>query len=146
MKKAFLYYSLTGNGDKVAKRFENLGFDIIKIEPKKELPKKFFFRIMTGGFKAGLNMKDKLVTKYDLSEYTDVYIGSPIWNARLSCPINTVISDKSLLSKNLTFVLYSGSGEAPKALKKINKEFSKANVIILKEPQKYNEELDKIIL
>ena len=30
MKKVFVYYSLTGNGDKVAKRFENLGYEIVK--------------------------------------------------------------------------------------------------------------------
>ena len=45
MKKVFVYYSLTGNGDKVAKRLENLGYEIIKLEVKKPLPKRFFLEL-----------------------------------------------------------------------------------------------------
>ena len=147
MKKVFVYYSLTGNGDKVAKRFENLGYEIIKLEVKKPLPKKFFFRIMTGGFKAGLNMKDKLLNdNLNFDGYEKVVIGSPIWNGKLSCAINKLLSLYDFTQiKDLSFILYSGSGEAPKAVNKINKLF-KAQVVVLKEPLKYNEELDKINL
>lgn len=147
MKKLFIYYSLTGNGDKVAKRLENIGYDIVKLEVKKPLPKKFFFRVLVGGFKAGLNMKDKLLnTNISLDGYDEIVIGSPIWNGKLSCPINKLLSLYNFAQiKNLSFILYSGSGEAPKAIKKINKLY-KAQVTVLKEPEKYNDELDKIKL
>ena len=47
--------------------------------------------------------------------------------------------------KKLTFVLYSGGGSAPKMVKKINKKY-KAEVIELKEPKKYTENLDKLTI
>ena len=102
---------------------------------------------MTGGFKAGLNLKDKLLnTNLNFDGYEKVVIGSPVWNARLSSPINKLISlyDFNQI-KDLSFILYSGSGEAPKAVDKINKLY-KAQVVVLKEPLKNNEELDKINL
>ena len=33
---------------------EKKGYDIRRVELKKDMPKKFFFRIMTGGFLAGI--------------------------------------------------------------------------------------------
>ena len=42
MKKLFIYYSNTGNGDVVANYLAENGYDIRKITPKKNLPKAFF--------------------------------------------------------------------------------------------------------
>lgn len=35
MKKLFIYYSLTGNGDNVANYLKENGWEIRKVEPKK---------------------------------------------------------------------------------------------------------------
>ena len=144
MKRLFIYFSDTGNGDLVASYLEDKGVDIRKVIPKKKLPKSFFFKILTGGFLAGLKKKSKLVDfDSNIEGYDEVIIGSPIWNARFSSPINKVLS---LLGKDerLSFLLYSGSGEAKKALKRIEKEYGKRKVIILKEPKKYQEALEKL--
>ena len=71
-------------------------------------------------------------------------IGSPIWNGRFTPAINSVLVQTNLENKKLTFVLYSGSGEGPKALKKINKLYKEARVIFLKDPKKNVEELEKL--
>lgn len=42
MKKIFIYYSLTGNGDEVANYLKNKGYDTRKIEVEKPLPNNFF--------------------------------------------------------------------------------------------------------
>ena len=145
MRKLFVYYSYTGNGDEVAKYLRVRGYDLRMVQRKKKLPKSFFFGIMTGGFLAGIKHKDKLVDfDENTEEYDEIVVGSPIWNGRFSSPINTVLSKLSLKDKKVKFVLYSGSGEAPKALKRINKEYPGAEVIILKEPKKYKEELSKL--
>ena len=81
----------------------------------------------------------------DVKEYDEVIIGSPIWNGRFSSPINTVLSKIDLKDKKVSFILYSGSGEAKKATKLINKKYPNASITILKEPKKYNEELDKLL-
>ena len=145
MKNLFIYYSYTGNGDVVAEALKEKGFEIRKVIRKRKMPKSFFFGILHGGFLAATNHKDKLVDyNENVDEYENIFIGSPIWNARLSSPINTVLAKTNLTNKNLTFIFYAGSGTGEKALKKINKLYPSAKVIFLKEPKKYPEELSKL--
>ena len=106
MKKLFIYYSNTGSGDKVAEAFAEKGYELRKVTPKRPLPKKFFFMVMTGGLLAGLGVKSKLVGfDGDVSEFDEVVVGSPIWNGRLSCPMNTVLAKTDLGGKKLSFAL-----------------------------------------
>lgn len=145
MKKLFIYYSYTGSGDVVAEKLKEKGYEIRKVIRKAKLPKSFFFGILFGGFLASTNHKDKLVDfNSDISEYDEIIIGSPIWNARFCSPINGVLSLLNFENKKVSFILYSGSGEAPKAIERINKEFPNSEYVVLKEPKKYNDELSKI--
>ena len=145
MKKLFIYYSNTGNGDIVAGKLKEEGYEIRKVIPKKDLPKKFFFKVMTGGFLAGIKHKSKLVNfDENIGEFDGICIGSPIWNGLLSSPINMALSKLDLADKKVTFILYAGSGEAPKVYKQIAKKISQTKVIILKEPKSHPEELDKL--
>ena len=145
MKTLFIYYSHTGNGELVSQALQEKGVAIRKVIRKKKLPKSFFWMIMSGGFLAGIKHKDKLVNfDKNIDEYDNIIVGSPIWNGRFSSPINTVLHQLDLSSKTISFVLYSGSGEANHALKRINKEYPSSKVIILKEPKKYPEQLKKL--
>jgi len=145
MEKIFIYYSITGNGDEVAKRMLGKGYEVRKVVEKNKPPKSKFFFILSGGFRAGINSKGKLVEyDNDVSKYEEVVIGSPIWNGRLSPAINAVIANTNLENKKLTFVLYSGSGEGKAANKKINKLFPSAKIIFLKEPKHHEEEYAKL--
>ena len=147
MKKLFIYYSYTGNGDVVADSFKEKGYDIRKIETVKNLPKSFFWSMMVGGFQASIKKKAKLKEfDQDLSSYDEVVIGSPIWNARFAPATNTILSLLNFSEKKVSFVLYSGSGTGKYALKRIEKEFPHANVVFLKQPKDYPEELKKLDL
>ena len=146
MNKLFIYYSNTGNGDLVAVKMADQGYDVIKVTPKKDLPKAFFFKVMTGGFLAGMGKKSKLVDfSVDLDKYEKVVIGSPIWNGRLSSPINTVLDQLELNGKFVSFIFYSGSGEAKKVDKQITKLGLDPKYIVLKEPKSNNSELEKLV-
>ena len=146
MKKLFIYYSYTGNGEIVANNLKEEGIDIRKAETlKRSLPKSFFWGMMSGGFQAAIKKKAKLKEfDYDISAYDEVIIGSPIWNGRFPPAINTILANLKIDSQSLSFILYSGSGTAPKAIKRINKEYKNSQYIVLKEPKKYPEELEKI--
>lgn len=145
MKKLFIYYSLSGNGDLVAETLASKGYEIRKVVPQKKAPESFFFRILAGGFGAGIGRKEPLAAyDPDVTGYDQVVIGTPIWNGRVSCPVNTVLSETDLSGKELAFVLYSGSGEAPKTLERINDRYPGATVIHLKEPKTRREELEKL--
>ena len=144
MKKIFIYYSLSGNGDLVAEYLYKKDIDIRKVNTSETLSKNMVLRIITGGFKAMINYKDKLVGfDNDIASYNEIIIGSPIWNSRLSSPINSVLDKINLSNKKITFILYSGSGKAIKAHELINKKF-KAKIIDLKEPLRNKEELKKL--
>lgn len=146
-KRIFIYYSLSGNGDLVADYLYKKDIDIKKVEvdKKNKLTNNMFLRIVVGGFKALINYKDVLVNFDDnIQMYDEVIIGSPIWNSRLSSPINSVLDKINLKNKKVTFILYSGSGTSKKATEKINKLFSNACIINIKEPIKNSKELEKI--
>ena len=147
MKKIFIYYSLNGNGDLVADVLREQGVTIRKIKPKKELPKSITGQIFIGGFLAMINHKSKLVDfDKDISKYDEIIIGSPIWNARFSSPINTVLSLLDLKDKKVSFILYSGSGESPKATNLIKEKYPKSTIYDLKSPKDNIKELDKLNL
>ena len=145
MKRLFIYYSFTGNGDVVAKEFKNKGYDTFKIVTKEKLPKSFVLSILVGGFNAGIGYKDKINDiKCDINSYQEVFIGTPIWNGRISSPINTLLKQFDFADKKITFVFYSGSGKIDKALKQIDKVCSKYEIINLVEPKKNKDELNKL--
>ena len=145
MKKLFIYYSLTGSGDTVANYLKDKEYDIRKVTEKFKMPKSFFFRVLIGGFRAGINSKSKLVNfDKNISDYDEIVIGSPIWNSRLTPAINQLLKEIDLTNKNVSFILYSGSGFGEDAVKVLNEKYQNPNIILLKEPSKYHEELDKL--
>ncbi len=145
MKKLFIYYSLTGNGDIVSKTFKLKGYEIRKVTEKKKMPKKFFFMVLAGGFRAGVGAKAKLVNyDKDVSKFDEIVIGSPIWNGRTPPVINSVLKETNFSGKKLSFVFYSGSGEGKKAESKIKNLFPECKIVFLKEPKKYEKELEKL--
>ena len=147
MKKIFIYFSLTGNGDLLANYLKDKEYEIRKVVEKKKAPKKFFFRVLEGGFRAGLNLKGKLVDyNNNIKEFDEVVIGSPVWNGRFPPAINSVLDQTNFAGKKLTFLFYSGSGDIPKVNKKIQKFYPEAKVMVLKEPKHHIEELDKLEL
>lgn len=145
MNKVFIYYSLTGNGDVVADYFKKRGFDTEKIISKDKMPKNKALRILKGGFLATMEFETDIETPdINVKKYKEIIIGSPVWNSRLTPPINALLNELFLSEKKVTFVLYSASGTAPKAVKKINTLYPKSKVIVLKEPLKNKEELKKL--
>ena len=78
MKKLFIYYSHTGSGDLVCKEFEKAGYDSRKVIERKKMPKSFFWSIMSGGFRAALGLKGKLVNyDNDVSSFDKIVILPP---------------------------------------------------------------------
>ena len=145
MKKLFIYYSNSGNGEVVARYLVKQGFDVRRVETKYKLSRHMFFAMMKGGFHALVGKKAKLINyNNDVSEYDVIYIGSPIWNSRLTPPINSVLKTTDLTNKKLTFVFYSGGGTSKKASKKVNKIYNNPTIINLKQPKKYSDELKKL--
>lgn len=145
MKKIFIYYSLTGNGDLIAEHLKSKDYTIRKVETSEPLPKNNLLRIITGGYKSMINYEDKLIDfNNDINEYEEILIGTPIWNYNLSSPINTVLKLIDLNNKKVKFILYSGSNKFEKINKNIISKYPNIEIINLKEPKKNKDELNKL--
>ena len=145
MRKIFIYYSLSGNGDLVNEYLSKKGYESKKIEVKNKLPKNYFLSIVIGGYKAMSNYKETITNfDIDIDNYDEIVIGSPIWNDRLSSPISTLLDKINLNDKIVKFILYSGSGKNSHADEFIMNKYPNAKIINIKEPKKYSEELNKI--
>ena len=143
MKKVFIYYSYSGNGDLVAKYYKEKGYEIEEIVTREPLPDNKFLAILTGGFKALINYKDKIEKSFlPVSEYDEIVIGSPIWNGRLSSPVNAFLANHDIVPK--AFVLYSGSGKPNKATSYLKEKYPRSTIINMKEPAKNRKELYKL--
>ena len=123
MSKYFVYYSATGNGDFLAELLKEAGYEPVKVEMVKPMGKVGFFKILHFGGQAMLNKKAK-IQEINLSLNSDdqVVIGSPIWNDRLSTPINAVLEKFDFNKETTQFVLYpagEGTNKSKEQLKKL---------------------------
>ena len=146
MKKYFIYYSYTGNGDLLAELLTRSDISLIKVEPKKHMKKVNFFRILRYGGEAMFKKKmpiqqlDLVLDKEDI-----VLIGSPIWNDRLSTPILTLLDKYNFNKKTTKFVFYAGGGKAAHAEKQIAKMGFESKALVLKQPLSNKEEAEKLL-
>ena len=140
MRKIFIYFSRTGNGDEVSKYMITRGYEIYKVEPKHNLPKTLFWSMMVGGFVSLTGKKARLKEwKINPNDYDEIVVGSPVWNDRLSTPINTVIHKIKDYPGRVKVILYAGGKSAKKATIKISKTFKDARSIVIQEPKKHPE-------
>ena len=121
MKKAIVYYSLTGNTDYVAKKIaEKIKADLIKIEVEKNYPDKGFRKYFWCGKSAVMGDSPKL-KKYDFKDYDLVIFGTPVWASNFTPPLRTFINEnrEKLANKKISvFTCFSGGG-ADKAILKL---------------------------
>lgn len=129
----------------VANYLEDKNIDVLEVISKRKMPKNRILCILKGGFLAGLNRRDKLIDFNPLvDKYNEIIIGSPIWNDHLTPAINTVLDKLDNTNKKISFILYSGSGMAPKTINRLNNKYHNSKIVILKEPKKNGYELKKI--
>ena len=153
MKKAVVYYSMSGNTEYVAKMVsEKIGADLIELKPKKEYPDKGFKKFIWGGKSAIMKEAPKLeLYQFEPLEYDLIVFGSPIWASNITPPIRSFVSKHyhNIEDKRIAvFVCYSGGG-AEKAIEKFRKELDidgfEAELILIDPKDKENpENLKKI--
>ncbi len=114
MKTAVLYYSLEGHTQKAAKIIAKAAeADLIRIEPEKDIPSKGFLRILKGGFLSVTKKCPKLKpVSQDLSQYDQLFIGTPVWAGSISAAIRSLLNQNSFAGKKValfnTFANSSG--------------------------------------
>lgn len=153
MKKAIIYYSMSGNTDYVAKNIsDKVDADLIRINPKKEYPNKGIRKFLWGGKSAVMGETPPLEEyEFDVDKYDLIIFGTPVWASSYAPPIRTFIEEnkEKLNSKKIAvFICYMGGG-GEKALEKLKQslqinEFT-AQLLLVDPKDKKTEEKDKQI-
>ena len=144
--KYFVYFSWSGNGDFIANFLKEKGYEPVKVETLKQLGKVNFFRILKYGFRAMGNKKEKIKEiNLELKDDDIVVIGSPIWNDRLSTPINTVLSQFEFNKENTEFILYPAGETTNKSFEQIANLGFKEQPIVYAHPLKSQEKAVELL-
>ena len=144
--KYYVYFSWSGNGDYIASFLKEKGYEPVKIETLKPLGKVNFFRILKYGFKAmGAKKTPIKDINLELKEDDVVVIGSPIWNDRLSTPINTVLGQFDFNKENTKFILYPAGEETKKSLEQIANLGFKEQPIVYTHPLKSQDKAEELL-
>lgn len=120
--KIVVYYSLEGNVDYLAKEIASkTGADLLKLETVKEYPKKGLIKFLHGGRDVSFGFKPELKTEIpDLSAYSTIILGTPVWASKPAAPINTFFDKVSLRGKEVFAFASSAGGDATKCINTIS--------------------------
>ena len=121
MKTIIVYYSMGGNTEYAAQKVaEELGADLLRVEPKKAYPDSGFRKFLWGGKSAVMAETPELEPyEFDGTAYERGILGFPVWAGNVTPPIRTFLKENDLSGKSLAaFACQSGAG-AEKAFGKL---------------------------
>ena len=144
--KYFVYFSASGNGDFLAESLKEKGYQTIKVEMVKPIKKVGFFTILKYGGRAMTGKKEKIKeVALELKEDDEVIIGSPIWNDRLSTPINALLATFDFDKESTKFILYPAGEGTKKSFAQIAKLGFKQTPIVISYPLKKQEQAKELL-
>lgn len=144
--KYFVYFSWSGNGDFIASFLKEKGYEPVKVKTLKPLGKVNFFRILKYGFKAmGAKKTPIKEISLELKEDDVVVVGSPIWNDRLSTPINSVLAQFAFNKENTKFILYPAGETTNKSFEQIANLGFKEKPIVYAHPLKSQDKAEELL-
>lgn len=142
----FIYFSASGNGDFIANFLKEKGYAPIKVEMVKPIKKVGFFTILKFGFRAGAQKKEKIKEiNLELNEGDEVVVGSPIWNDRLSTPINALLSQLELNKEATRFIVYPAGDKAIKVVDQLAKLGFKNPPVVYSYPLKNQDKAEELL-
>lgn len=129
MKKAVIFYSLSGNTKAAAKVIaDKLSAELIQIDTKKPMPTSMGKQMMLGGMQStfGICPKIKGVPE-NIADYDQIILGTPIWAGKVASPVNTLIKKYGIADKITSVFTFSGGGDNDKCILALNKLLKNMN-------------------
>ena len=131
-KSVVVYFSETGNTEKIAKKIAELGnFDIIKIEPADPYEEEDLTYDDNSRAKVEQNnpsTRPALAKPIDVSEYSTVYVGYPIWFNTAPRIIFTFLESNDFSGKTIVPFCTSGSTGIDVSVNEFRKSNSTLNI------------------
>lgn len=131
MKTLVLYYSLEENTKQLAEAIaEDLGADIERIMPKKEIRAKGISKFFWGGRQVILNKTpaiESLNSNFDAYDF--IIVGSPVWAGTFAPAIKPVLSLEAVQDKKIAFFCTHEGGPG-KVIEKFTNVAAANNLVV----------------
>lgn len=99
------YYSFEGTTELIAQAIAAITqADLLNIKPVNELKSKGFSKYFWGGSQVFMKKTPDLIDfDVDLSQYDQIFVGSPIWAGTYAPPIKSFFKHSALVNKKIYF-------------------------------------------
>lgn len=123
MKKAVVFYSLSGNTQAAAKEIaEGIGADLIELKLVKPFPTEKSKQLALGGMQAMFGMKPAIQElSKNIKEYDVLILGTPIWAGTIAAPVHSFLNKYQVLDKIVAVFTFSGGGDNKRCIAKLSK-------------------------
>lgn len=112
MKKIVVYFSESGNTERVAKAIQEVeNCEIKEIVPKEPYVKDYDKLVEVGKEEVEHGEKPA-IESIDISDYDFIYLGTPEWWGSVAPPVATFLSENDFTGKTIDpFITHGGGGE-----------------------------------
>lgn len=130
MKKAVVFYSLSGNTQAAAKEIaEGIGADLIELKLVKPFPTEKSKQLALGGMQAMFGMKPAIQElSKNIKEYDVLILGTPIWAGTIAAPLHSFLNKYQVLDKIVAVFTFSGGGDNKRCIAKLSKRLPRLKV------------------
>ncbi|CDA34092.1 putative uncharacterized protein [Firmicutes bacterium CAG:536] len=130
MKKAVVFYSLSGNTQAAAKEIaEGIGADLIELKLVKPFPTEKSKQLALGGMQAMFGMKPAIQElSKNIKEYNVLILGTPIWAGTIDSPVHSFLNKYQVLDKIVAVFTFSGGGDNKRCIAKWSKRLPRLKV------------------
>lgn len=130
MKKAVVFYSLSGNTQAAAKEIaEGIGADLIELKLVKPFPTEKSKQLALGGMQAMFGMKPAIQElSKNIKEYDVLILGTPIWAGTIAAPVHSFLNKYQVLDKIVAVFTFSGGGDNKRRIAKLSKRLPRLKV------------------
>lgn len=130
MKKAVVFYSLSGNTQAAAKEIaDGIGADLIELKLVKPFPTEKSKQLALGGMQAMFGMKPAIQElSKNIKEYDVLILGTPIWAGTIAAPVHSFLNKYQVLDKIVAVFTFSGGGDNKRCIAKLSKRLPRLKV------------------
>ena len=123
MKRAIIYYSLSGNTKEAAEKIaKEIGADLFPIELVNPLPDSKAKQMLVGGMQATFGMQPKIQgVPEHICDYDEIILGTPIWAGKAASPVHTFVKQYGVADKVTAVFTFSGGGDNDACISKLSK-------------------------
>lgn len=113
-KNLIAYYSYSGNTKKVAETIQKLaGGDLFEIIPSEPYPANYNDVVNKVKTEKANDTVIELEENKDISEYDNIFIGTPVWWYTFATPVKTFLKNNNFADKKIIpFCTHGGGGAA----------------------------------